>query len=404
MKRAVITRRTWVWLHRWVGLTTAGFLFVAGLTGAVLAFNTELERVFAPEIFAKPRPQPVLDLAALAEHAQAQMPQADVQAVYWLDPDRVQVDFQPKKNTATGRDVDLDFTEFFTDPWTGRELARRRRGDLTQGTLNLMPFIYELHWTLWAGAAGQLLMGLAALFWTLDTVNGIYLTLPTTYARFAQRWTKAWLIKPPGSAFRLNFDLHRAGGLWFAPLLFIFAWSSVMMNIRPVYEAVMTATTDYRSPMSSFLAGANPRPQPMLSWRQAQRIGQAQMALQARLHGFQVGAPLSLMYVPEAGAFVYEVRGTRDVFERSPKGGSTGVMFDGVTGAFRSLSQPTGEHVGNSIESWLYALHMARVFGRPYQVLTCATGLVTALLSATGAYIFLRKRSAKQPRRRLNGG
>ena len=41
-----------VWLHRWVGLLIAAFLVLVGLTGSLLAFNTELERAFAPRLFA----------------------------------------------------------------------------------------------------------------------------------------------------------------------------------------------------------------------------------------------------------------------------------------------------------------------------------------------------------------
>ena len=50
----LIARPSWVWLHRWVGLAMAGFLVVVGLTGSLLAFDHELERVFAPQLFAAP--------------------------------------------------------------------------------------------------------------------------------------------------------------------------------------------------------------------------------------------------------------------------------------------------------------------------------------------------------------
>ncbi|MBS0411891.1 MAG: PepSY domain-containing protein [Proteobacteria bacterium] len=394
-------RKAWVWLHRWVGLTMAFFLFVVGLTGAVLAFNTELERVFAPQLFAHRQPGPPLSLSVLAERAQALVPDAEVQAVFRTEPDQVSVAFTPHVDPRTGHPRDLGFTEFFVDPWTGRELGRRERGDLAQGRVNLMPFLYELHWTMLMGAAGQIALGAVALVWTLDVFNGVYLTLPTTLSDFWRRWRKAWGVKWRAAPFRINFDLHRAGGLWLAPLLFVFAWSSVMMNIRPVYEPVMGALFDYRSPLAAYEAGGRPNPHPRLGWRQAEALGRAYMQREARLEGFTAGEPLSLMYLPDVGAYGFDVRGSRDIFERSPKGGSTTVMLDGDTGAFRSLSQPTGEHLGNTIESWLYALHMARVFGRPYQVLVCIAGLVTAMLSVTGAYIFLRKR---RPHRAARGG
>lgn len=388
-------RRLWLRLHRWAGLAMTVFLVVVGLTGSLLAFNTELERVFAPQLFAPLRPGVApLDLATLAERAQAQVPQARVQSVNRVEPDQVSVWFVPRADLATGRPQELGFSEFFVDPWTGAELGRRRRGDLSQGLVNLMPFVYELHWMLALGEVGQWTLGIVALIWTLDSLNGLYLTLPVTLRGFWRRWWKAWQVKRGAGTFRLNFDLHRAGGLWTWALLVVFGWSSVMMNIRPWYEPVMQAVFDYRSPMESFAPLAQPRESPRLDWRAAQAVGERLMAEQSASHGFTVGERLGLMYFPELGAYLYEVRGSRDVFERAPKGGSTTVMFDGDSGALRELSQPSGEHTGNTVESWLYALHMARVFGLPYRLLVCMLGLWIVMLSVTGVYVWLKKRRA----------
>lgn len=389
-------RKGSVWLHRWVGLLMAAFLIVVGLTGSLLAFNTELERVFASQLFAKPRNAPTLDLATLAQRAQQLVPGARLQAVTLTEPDQLSVWFVPAKDPAAGGDAPLGFTEFFVDPWTGLEVGRRKRGELSQGLVNLMPFIYELHWTLLMSSIGQWTLGVVALAWSIDAFVSFYLTLPSTRQGFWRRWKPAWRIKRGASSFRLNFDLHRAGGLWLWALLFVFAWSSVMMNIRSVYEPVMRTLFDYRSPLDSLERPlAELRLKPRLGWHDAQVVGQHLMVQESKRLGFAVGTPLSLMHFPESGSYLYEVRGSDDLFERAPKGGGTSVVFDSDTGELRELSRPTGERLGNTIESWLYALHMARVFGRPYQVLVCLTGLLVAMLSVTGVYIWLRKRAAR---------
>lgn len=95
------------------------------------------------------------------------------------------------------------------------------------------------------------------------------------------------------------------------------------------------------------------------------------------------------------GAYTYEVRSSRDVFERSPKGGGTQIIFDGDDGALVALRLPTSERAGNTIESWLYASHMTRVFGMPFRILVCGMGFVIAMLSATGVYIWWKKRRAR---------
>jgi uncharacterized iron-regulated membrane protein len=394
-RRVAITRQLWVWLHRWVNLLMTVFLVVVGLSGSLLAFNTELERVFAPQLFATPQPGvATLDLATLAMRAQALVPNARLGSVSMTEDDQLSAYFVARADPATGTPQELGFTEFFIDPWTGKELGRRNRGELSEGKVNLMPFIYRLHWTLILGNFGQWLLGIVALVWAVDCFIGIYLTLPRSSKGFWQRWKPAWLIKRGASAYRLNFDLHRASGLWVWPLLFVFAWSSVMMNIRPVYEWVMQGVFDYESPMIPFMSMARRNDSPRLDWRAAQSRGELLMAEQSAKRGFTAGKPLGLMYFPETGAYLYEVRGTRDLFERAPKGGATSVMFDGDTGAFRVLSQPTGERTGNTVESWLYALHMARIFGMPYRILVCVLGLLVTMLSVTGIYLWLKKRRA----------
>jgi uncharacterized iron-regulated membrane protein len=63
-------RHFFVWLHRWAGLLMTVFLILVGLTGSLLAFKSDLERLICPRIYAAPRSGvPPLDLATLAERA-----------------------------------------------------------------------------------------------------------------------------------------------------------------------------------------------------------------------------------------------------------------------------------------------------------------------------------------------
>jgi uncharacterized iron-regulated membrane protein len=393
-------RRVLVWTHRWTGLAMSAFLVVAGATGAALAFNSELEHVFAPQLFATPRPgTPALDFATLAEKAEPLLaPRARVIGVLRTETDQVQVSFSAIYDPATGKRFALDYTQFYIDPWTGAELGHRRRGDLSEGLVNVMPFLYLAHFMIVPQSqTGFLVFGLVAITWTLDCFVAFSLTFPTSLSHFWRRWSLAWRVRKGGAAYRLNVDLHRASGLWLSPLLFVFAWSSVMMNMRPFFNAVSHAVFDYGTREGGFvMAAAHPKEHPGLDWHEALAIGQRIMAEQAATHGFSVGQPLGLQYNVRSGSYAYEVRGSRDLFERAPKGGSTVVSFDGDTGALRRLSQPTGEHAGITVESWLYALHMARVGGRPYQLFTCLVGLATALLSGTGVYIWWKKRGFRR--------
>jgi uncharacterized iron-regulated membrane protein len=45
---------------------------------------------------------------------------------------------------------------------------------------------------------------------------------------------------------------------------------------------------------------------------------------------------------------------------------------------------------------WLICLHITDVFGMPYQIFVCVLGLVIALLSVTGVYIWWKKSRAQK--------
>ncbi|MGO9774225.1 MAG: PepSY-associated TM helix domain-containing protein [Roseiarcus sp.] len=390
----MITRALWVSLHRWVGLAMAGFLVLAGVSGSLLAFNTELERLISPQLYAKPQPTPTLDLATLAENAARIVPQGEVNRVAFLAPDQVVANVKPRKDAAAGKLDALGFDQLFLDPWTGTELGRRFRGDLSQGLVNLMPFIYIFHYSLQLGPTGSTIFGVVALFWTFDCFVAFYLTLPVSRGAFWRRWKPAWLVKSRAGAYRLNFDLHRAGGLWLWLLLLVFAWSSVAFNLRPVYEPATRALLDYVPPAEVLQTIPNrPNPSPRLDWRAAQANGERMMDEQAAKRGFAVKRPYALAYVPAKSMYIYNVQSSLDLNER--RGGTT-VWFDGDTGAFMGFTTSSGEHSGNTVTSWLIALHMAGVFGLPYRILVCALGLVVAMLSVTGIYIWWKKRRARR--------
>ncbi|MBJ7413409.1 MAG: PepSY domain-containing protein, partial [Phenylobacterium sp.] len=59
-------------LHRWLGLGVAGFLLIAGLTGAIISWDHEIDEWLNPALFDARTPgesRAPLELAAAAERA-----------------------------------------------------------------------------------------------------------------------------------------------------------------------------------------------------------------------------------------------------------------------------------------------------------------------------------------------
>ncbi len=388
-------------IHRYVGLGIAVFLLVAGLTGSALAFYQELEAVLNPGLFRVAGPagaaQP-MDPIALREGLQAKL-KAGAYANY--------VPLQQKEGQALRFLVDLPEAaqssaddEYFVDPYTGNVLGSRRWGDLTQGSKNLMPFVYRLHFSLALGEVGTYLLGIAALLWTIDCFVGAYLTFPPRRrgsAPLAQgrswlsRWKPSWLLRTT-KLFSLVFTWHRASGLWVWGMLFVFAWSAVGLNLSEVYNPVMKAAFGLEDRVQRRLPALDrPQSKPKLSWRQAQRTGQTLMAAQAHANSFTVKGERRLSYQPERGAFRYQVHSSLDISERYP---ATAVWFDQEHGQLLAFEAPTGQTAGNTITTWLSHLHFGSLAagGLPYRIFVSFMGLAVALLSVSGVWIWWKRK------------
>lgn len=387
-----MTRALFVWLHRWAGLTMAAFLIVVGLTGSLLAFYWELDRWLAPQYHLDIRAGALLDAATLLQIAESRAPQARAKGIKFLLGDVAIVRMETRPDATKP----IDFHQLILNPVTGEEVARRVIRPFPDSLSTLMPFIYKLHYTLAMNPIGNWVLGVVALVWTIDCFIGAYLTLPLSGASrksFWARWKPSWQIKLRASFYRINFDLHRAFGLWLWIMLLVFAWSSVYMNLNNFYTPTTQLFLDleqtfwFREPEQS-----NSRSRAPMSWAAAQAAANKIVDDQSARHGFTLDRPTYLGLDRENNLYEYRIHSSRDVGDRY---GQTFFWFDAVTGELRSMILPTGHRAGNTLTTWLIDLHTANIFGLPYRVFVCLLGLAITMLSVTGVYIWLKKRRAR---------
>ena len=155
----------------------------------------------------------------------------------------------------------------------------------------------------------------------------------------------------------------------------------------------MHSVLDYEPPHASFDAPSRyENAIPRLDFRAAVVTAERLMEEQASNRGFSVVRPVMLEYMPTLSRYQYLVQSSCDLSEYYAK---TNMIFDGDTGAFVSLDLPTQDRSGDWVDAWLFALHMANVFGLPYRIFVCALGLAVTALSVTGVYIWWKKRKAR---------
>ena len=401
MPRKFGIRDAGILLHRWTGLLIAAFLIIVGLTGSILAFEDKIDHLLNPELHvAHPPNRTPLDLATFAERAEASDLRLRVN-YFWAEEDQVHVVVSGRTDPSTAKPYELGYSQLILDPWSGAILGKSvmegRWRDPGPWRRRLLPFVYSLHTSMATGTStGWTFMGVIALLWTLDCFVAFYVTLPRGADSFWQRWNQAWRVKWKANSMRVHFDLHRAGGLWLWPLLFIFGWSSVMFGLPQVYEPVMKHFFDYQTMNEQISKDtlAKPLYTPSLNWRQAQQAGERAIAEQASLYHFSVRRPYGMAYIADYGAYTYGVRSSIDF---RGHGWDTSVLVDGDTGQLRSVGLPRGQHLGNSIFNLLWGIHFADLRDwLPYRILICLFGLFLGTISYTGVYIWWKKRRVRR--------
>ncbi|MFG6490176.1 PepSY-associated TM helix domain-containing protein [Roseateles sp. BYS78W] len=387
-----MTRRVLAWLHRWVSLIAGLLLAVLGLSGSLLVWQAELDAALNPDWF---RPLPACE--APAGDDAAQPPVARVLAVLKQQaPGRqaaiVVAPHQPGAayQVWERRDADGLRREHFIDAACGRYLGMRERGRVAWDARHLVPTVYELHRYLWQGEAGALVVGAGGLVLLGLSLSGVVLAWPRQARRLAS-WRRVLGIQWRAAPARRWYDVHRAVGLWLAPLLMLMtvtgaamvfsdaarSWVSAVLPLERLPKAARAAAATELAPAGPALA---PDEWVALAERQFPQ------------------ARWSRLTLPRGGAAV-EVRLLQPGEPRADTG-NTRVRLT-LAGALVQRYDPLHAPAGNVVLNWLFPLHSAEAFGLAARVLWSAFGLVPALLLGTGLWLWWRRsRAANLARRR----
>jgi uncharacterized iron-regulated membrane protein len=402
-------------IHRWVGLAIALFLLVAGLTGAVISWDHEVDEWLNADIMHTPGRGLLKAPLELAAVVQASDPRVEVSYMtLGLEEGHAALFLvRPRTDPVTGQQYELDYDSTFVDPVTGEITGHRDSGSIALSKRNLMAWLRHLHESLhmpaFAGSDrwGYWLMGGVALVWFFDTFVAAYLTLPKKAASGSRsggngqqptrswfsRWKPSWLIRWGAGGYKLNFDLHRAGGLWAGAIILIIAFTSFSLNLYnevfyPVMSKVSKTTpgpyqTLEPAPYGTFI-------EPKISFAEAIEIATKE------------GEKLNYEY-PPAGIWYggdypfYNV----SFFDPSDEFGSLGMGLSNIY-----VSSETGEVIG-TYQPWhgtaadvflqlQLPLHSGRILGLPGRILMSLMGLIVVILSITGIVIWEKKRRARR--------
>ncbi|MCZ2498177.1 PepSY domain-containing protein [Xylophilus sp. Kf1] len=405
-------------VHRWLGLFVAGFLIVAGLTGAVTSWDHELDEWLNADILTTDSRGPGRDPLALARAVEAADPRVrvDYLTLAYEEGHTLAFFVSPRTDPTTGRPHRLDHNWVYVDGVTGRIVGHRDSTSVSLSRRSLMPFLRDVHTSLHAPAFwgsdrwGFWLMGTVALVWLVDSFVAMVLTWPRRLrksspsapaphrpvAGWLARWLPAWTVRWRAGGYKLNFDLHRAGGLWVWLVILVLAFTSFSLNLRrevffPLLSLVSRTTPGPYETLP--MAAPGQAPAPRIGWAEALDIARREAARR----GFE--SPPGGLYFDAAFGF-YNVSFFPPGGDDANGGmGLANLYVDAGDGRVLGENVPWKGTVADVFAQLQFPLHSGRILGLPGRILMSVMGVVVAMLSVTGIVIWRRKSRA-----RVSGG
>ena len=348
-------RRVLFNLHLYTGLAAAWFVLIFGLTGSIMAFETEIDRVMHWHLsYVTPQGGRVLSLAEITAMVEKRFPGERIFGY----------------GVATSPDqsysVSLPRRELYVNPYTGELLGTRADG------VTLLGRIHQLHLSMLLlinPRLGKQIMSWAGVAMLFMLLSGIYLWWP--YQRFRIQWK--------GSARRVWFDIHAVTGIFSFAFLLVLAVTGVLIGFEeksvPWFYKV-TGSTPSRPPRAEVTPppGATP-------------IG-PDRALEIARAALPGAAPFEIPIPGPKGVYSIRARYPEDL----TPGGRSAVVVDQYSGAVLFAEGSRGAPAGARMAIATRAIHTGDILGIPSKAVMSLASLMAVVEVCSGLTMWWKKR------------
>ncbi|HWY67509.1 MAG TPA: PepSY-associated TM helix domain-containing protein [Terriglobales bacterium] len=353
-------------LHLWAGLTAALFLFLLGVSGALVAFEGEIDRALNAKLsYVHPEGQP-LSLDAITARLLAANPGAKIEE-FGL-PQRADFSLFVGLKDASGKNLAL-----FMNPYTGEVLGSDDQAN------HFANKVHQFHTHLLVGEIADEITGWSSVFLLVLSITGIVLWWPRKLFRLS--WD---FLRGEGSLKRFNYDLHNLVGVASSIFLFIFAWTGICIHWeREVGKlAQQLSSTPAVRPVSPEIPASGSVP---LSPDRIVQIAHNTLP-EARITGIQL---------PESPKQAITI-GLKFPEDHTPAGRSR-IRIDAYSG--KVLQVQSSRDMSAAVKYariWNRELHTGDIFNLPMRILAAFFSLMLPILAITGPLIWWNRRKASQ--------
>ncbi len=363
-------------LHLWLGLSSGVVVFIVSITGALYAFEAEINQLFNLGVFKKitPRQAPLLGPEALYERVATHFdgkevlsfnatvyPQGERASVLWL------------------RDQERKYTAFLQDPYSGAVLHQ------FPYEINFWAIVLGLHTSLLIPEVGHHVVAAATLIFVVMLVSGLILWMPASRKGYKQRFRIKWRASPK----RLNYDLHNVLGFYALWVSIFMAITGLVWSYSWVAGGLYWIATGGQLPTDAPVVASTPL---------AERAPDGVDGTFAQLAGQYPDAIEYFVRYPadSAGVYLVSIKTQRGAaYNRHDS-----YLIDPFSGEVLSADLWADKNAGEMLHEANYNLHVGAILGLPGKVLAFFAALVSASLPITGFYIWRGRRRRARVRGR----
>ena len=361
----LLLRRMNFQIHLWAGIILALYVVVIGLTGSVLVFGLELEKLVDPDpwpgIVSRP---PVADLAQVIEVLRTAYPHTHIVSV------------------IAPNDIDPVFIATLQSQHRFKVACYPVTGQLLGEVPNRhshLDWVYALHEDLLSGRTGRVVNACFAAALLLVSLTGLVNWWPGI-----KQWTRAIKIDFRRRWKRVNFDLHSAAGFWSFGFLLLWAASGIYFT----WPAKSLALINSFSPI------VNSRPPAVLVDRQDEITLLDFHAMLSKAQTIDPGAHIEGIIFPFSRRSPFEL-----LMSRSPGHGRDNedtLYFNPYNSQYISTWH---YGVNKTLGDWIIwlqiPLHFGTHWGLAVKCLWALLGLSLPLLAVTGLLMYWNRSLSK---------
>lgn len=356
----------------WLGLISGTLIVFLGITGCILAFETEIREVTEPFRFVKEEQSAILPPSALIPAAEKAMGRA-VKGIEYGGPD---------KAVVLAYYDETNYMLSFLNPYSGEVLKVK---DMTKDFFRI---VLDGHFYLWLPhEIGQPIVASATLVFVIMLISGIILWWPKNKAAVKQRFKLKFTV----SFKRLNYDLHNVLGFYASWVAIIIAVTGLVWGFEWFSESLYYATSGgkklppHEHPVSDTLmaqqAAANPEDRLFAQLRSMVKPGENMNIYRPTLNT----DPLEGAINHRPGTYYNTDYYHYDQYtlQELPATGVYAGTFDDAPAA-------------DQIRRMNYDLHVGAILGLPGKILAFTASLICASLPVTGFLIWRGRRRKKK--------